>query len=66
MSEPLSLNKLPQEIRNCRHDRTALIVIAIAGKKQARDMIRADNAYKVKQQKKRGTDLKSIPRIFKA
>ena len=68
LSEILSLNKLPQEIRDdCRGDRTISRsgLIAIARKKQARSMATAYNAYKAKLQKektKRGTDFKSVPR----
>ena len=69
LSELLSLNKLPQEIRDdCRGNRTISknILVNIAKKKQARSMTTAYNAYKAKQQKAkttRGTDLKSVPRV---
>jgi ParB family chromosome partitioning protein len=52
LSEILSLNKLPQEIRDeCRADRTIsrTALIVIAKKKQARSMITAYNAYKTQQ-----------------
>ncbi len=54
LSEILSLNKLPQEVRDeCRGDRTISknALIAIAKKKQARGMTTAYIAYKAKQQK---------------
>lgn len=54
LSEILSLNKLPQEIRDdCRGDRTISksTLIAIAKKKQSRSMTTAYNAYKVRLQK---------------
>jgi ParB family chromosome partitioning protein len=56
LSEILSLNKLPQEIRDdCRGDRTISKtgLIAIAKKKQARAMTTAYNAYKAKLQKRK-------------
>jgi len=59
LSEILSLNKLPQEIRDdCRGDRmiTRSALIVIAKKKQARAMTTAYNAYKAKLQK--GTALR--------
>ena len=64
LSEILSLNKLPQEIRDdCRGNRTisrsALIVIA--KKKQARSMITTYNAYKAQQQKGPATRQKNDP-----
>lgn len=54
LSEILSLNKLPQEVRDdCRGDRTISksTLIAIAKKKQARAMTTAYTAYKAKLQK---------------
>jgi len=70
MSEILSLNKLPQEIRDeCRGDRTISknTLINIAKKKQARAMTTAYNLYKANLQKaKRGTDFKSVPSRIKA
>jgi len=54
LSEILSLNKLPQEVRDdCRGDRTISknALITIAKKKQDRSMTTAYNAYKAKQQK---------------
>jgi ParB family chromosome partitioning protein len=54
LSEILSLNKLPQEVRDdCRGDRTISksALIAIAKKKQARAMTTAYTAYKAKLQK---------------
>jgi len=60
LSEILSLNKLPREIRNdCRGDRTISksSLITIAKKKQARGMTTAYNAYKAKQQKGCATNL---------
>ena len=68
LSELLSLNRLPQEIRDdCRGDRTISknTLVTIAKKKQARSMTTAYNDYKAKQEQgktKRGTDLKSVPR----
>jgi ParB family transcriptional regulator, chromosome partitioning protein len=64
LSEILSLNKLPQEIRDdCRGDRTisrsALIVIA--KKKQARGMTTAYNLYKTKLQKGKATRQRKDP-----
>ena len=63
LSEILSLNKLPQDVRDdCRGDRTISknALITIAKKKQARSMTSAYIAHKAKQQKK-GTDFKSVP-----
>ncbi|MDO8722028.1 MAG: ParB/RepB/Spo0J family partition protein [Syntrophales bacterium] len=54
LSELLSLNKLPQEVRDdCRGDRTISknALVTIARKKQARGMTTAYIAYKAKQQK---------------
>jgi ParB family chromosome partitioning protein len=54
LSEILSLNKLPEEIRDdCRGDRTIsrATLITIAKKKQARAMTTAYNTYKAKQAK---------------
>ena len=54
LSEILSLNKLPQEIRDdCRADRTIsrASLITIAKKKQARGMTTAYNVLKAKQEK---------------
>ncbi|MCX5829856.1 MAG: ParB/RepB/Spo0J family partition protein [Deltaproteobacteria bacterium] len=64
LSEIMSLNKLPQEVRDdCRGDRTisrsALIVIA--KKKQARGMTTAYNAYKAKLQKGKTTRQQKDP-----
>jgi ParB family chromosome partitioning protein len=64
LSEILSLNKLPQEVRDdCRGDRTISRsgLIAIARKKQARGMTTAYNAYKAKQQKGKATRQKKDP-----
>ena len=64
LSEILSLNKLPQEIRDeCRADRTIsrTALIVIAKKKQARSMITAYNAYKTQQQKGKTIRKKQIP-----
>jgi ParB family chromosome partitioning protein len=58
LSEILSLNKLPQAVRDvCRGDRTISksALITIAKKKQARGMTTAYNAYKAKQQKGKTT-----------
>jgi len=58
LSEILSLNKLPQEIRDdCRGDRTISRsgLISIAKKKQARGMTTAYNAYKANLQKGKTT-----------
>lgn len=58
LSEILSLNKLPQEIRDdCRGDRTISknTLIAIARKKQARGMTTAYSTYKAKLQKGKTT-----------
>ena len=66
LNEALSLNKLPQEIRDeCRGDRTITksTLITIARKKQARAMTTAYNAYKAKQLKKLGDMMKSCPPI---
>jgi ParB family chromosome partitioning protein len=54
----LTLNKLPQEIRDeCRGDRqiSRSTLIDIARKKQVRGMTTAYNSYKAKQQKVKGT-----------
>ena len=64
LSEILSLNKLPQEVRDdCRGDwtisRSALVVIA--KKKQDRSMTTAYNAYKAKSQKGKTTRTKTDP-----
>ena len=64
LSEILSLNKLPQEIRDdCRGDRTISknALIAIAKKKQARGMTTAYNVYKAKLQKGKTTRQKKDP-----
>ena len=64
LSEILSLNKLPQEVRDdCRGDRTISRsgLIAIAKKKQARGMTTAYIAYKAKQQKGKTTRQKKDP-----
>jgi len=64
LSEILSLNKLPQEIRDeCRGDRTIsrTALIIIAKKKQVRSMITAYNAYKTQQQKKKTIRQKTVP-----
>jgi ParB family transcriptional regulator, chromosome partitioning protein len=64
LSEILSLNKLPQEIRDdCRADRTIsrASLIAIAKKKQARGMTTAYNALKAKQQKGKTPRTKKAP-----
>jgi ParB family chromosome partitioning protein len=64
LSEILSLNKLPQEIRDdCRGDRTISksALIAIARKKQERSMTTAYNAYKAKLQKVKTTRQKKNP-----
>jgi ParB family chromosome partitioning protein len=64
LSEILSLNKLPREIRNdCRGDRTISksSLITIAKKKQARGMTTAYNAYKAKLQKGKTTRQKKDP-----
>jgi len=64
LSEILSLNKLPQEIRDdCRGDRTISknTLITIARKKQARGMTTAYNAYKTKQRKEKTTRQKKDP-----
>jgi ParB family chromosome partitioning protein len=70
LSEILSLNKLPEEIRDdCRGDRTIsrATLITIAKKKQARATTTAYNTYKAKQTKaktirvkKDSTDPKSL------
>ena len=57
INEILSLNKLPQEVRDdCRGDRTISknTLITIAQKKQERAMTTAYNAYKDKQKKLKG------------
>jgi len=64
LNEMLSLNKLPQEIRDeCRGDRTInkSTLITIARKKQARAMMTAYNAYKAKQLKAPTTRQKKDP-----
>jgi len=64
LSETLSLNKLPQEIRDdCRGDRTIprTVLVAIARKKQARSMTTAYRAYKVKQKKGKTIRQKKTP-----
>ena len=64
LNEALSLNKLPQEIRDeCRGDRTITksTLITIARKKQARAMTTAYNAYKAKQLKKPPISRKKDP-----
>jgi ParB family chromosome partitioning protein len=64
LSEILSLNKLPQDVRDdCRGDRTISknALITIAKKKQARSMTTAYIAYKAKQQKGKTTRQKKDP-----
>ena len=64
LSEILSLNKLPQEVRDdCRGDRTISknALITIAKKKQDRSMTTAYNAYKAKLQKGKTTRQKKDP-----
>jgi ParB family chromosome partitioning protein len=64
LSEILSLNKLPQEIRDdCRGDRTIsrAALIVIAKKKQERSMITAYNVYKAKLQKGKTARQKKNP-----
>ena len=64
MNETLSLNKLPQEIRDeCRGDRTIprSALILIARKKQARSMTSAYIAYKAKLKKGKATRKKTDP-----
>jgi ParB family chromosome partitioning protein len=64
LSEILSLNKLPQDVRDdCRGDRTISksALITIAKKKQARGMTTAYIAYKAKQQKGKTTRHKKDP-----
>ncbi len=64
LSEILSLNKLPQEIRNeCRGDRNISknTLISIAKKKQVRAMTTAYKAYKTKQQKGKTARQKKDP-----
>jgi len=64
LSELLSINKLPPEIRDaCRADRTISksVLITIAKKKQARGMITAYTAYKAKQQKGKTVRQKNDP-----
>ena len=64
LSETLSLNKLPQEIRDeCRGDRTISrsALVAIARKKQARGMITEYKDYKAKLRKKKTTRKKTVP-----
>jgi ParB family chromosome partitioning protein len=61
LSEILSLNKLPQEVRDdCRGDRsiTRATLITIAKKKQARAMTTAYLAFKARQQKGKTTRTK--------
>ena len=61
LTEILSLNKLPQEVRDdCRGDRsiTRATLIAIAKKKQARAMTTAYLAFKARQQKGKTTRTK--------
>ena len=64
LSETLSLNRLPQEIRDeCRGDRTISRreLVAIARKKQARSMTTAYNTYKAKQEKGKIIRKKTVP-----
>lgn len=64
LSEILSLNKLPQDVRDdCRGDRTISknALITIARKKQARGMTTAYNVYKAKLQKGKTTRQKKDP-----
>ncbi len=64
LSEILSLNKLPQDIRDdCRGDRTISknALTTIAKKKQARSMTTAYIAFKAKQQKGKTTRQKKDP-----
>jgi ParB family chromosome partitioning protein len=64
LSELLSLNKLPQEVRDdCRGDRTISknALVTIAKKKQARGMTTAYIAFKAKLQKGKTTRQKKDP-----
>jgi len=64
LSETLSLNKLPLEIRNdCRGDRTIsrAALVVIARKKQARGMTTAYDAYKLKLQQVKAPRQKKNP-----
>ena len=64
VSEILSLNRLPQEVRDaCRADATVgrKALIEIARKKQERSMLTAFNAYKAKQLKAPATRQKKDP-----
>jgi len=64
LSEILSLNKLPLEIRDdCRGDRTIsrAALVVIAKKKQARGMTTAYNAYKLKLQQAKAPRQKKNP-----
>jgi ParB family chromosome partitioning protein len=64
LSEILSLNRLPQEIRDaCRGDRTIArsALVLIARKKQARGMTTAYIAYKDKLKKGKTTRQKKLP-----
>jgi ParB family transcriptional regulator, chromosome partitioning protein len=64
VSEILSLNRLPQEVRDaCRSDATVgrKALIEIARKKQERSMTTAYNAYKAKQLKAKVTRQKKNP-----
>ena len=64
LSETLSLNRLPQEIRDeCRGDRTITrsALIAIARKKQARSMISAYKACKAKLQTEKAARRRTVP-----
>jgi ParB family chromosome partitioning protein len=64
VSEILTINRLPQTIRDeCRGDRqiTRQTLIAVSRKKQERGMITAYNAYRVKQQKVKGSRQKRDP-----
>ena len=64
LSEILSLNKLPQDVRDdCRGDRTISknTLITIAKKKQERSMTTAYNLYKAKLQKGKTIRKKTVP-----
>jgi ParB family chromosome partitioning protein len=64
LSEILSLNKLPQAVRDdCRGDRTISknTLITIAKNKQARSMTTAYNAYKAKLQQGKTIRKKTVP-----
>ena len=64
LSEILSLNKLPQDVRDdCRGDRTISknTLITIAKKKQERSMTTAYNVYKTKLQKGKTIRKKTVP-----